>query len=265
VSITSEHITERRPSAPHAAPRTASVVVVLPTYNEIDNLATTVARIRASVPRADILVVDDNSPDGTGAEADRLADAHEGCAVLHRSGKGGLGTAYRAGFALVLRQGYDVVVQMDADGSHDPAQLPRLLGALEYADVALGSRYVAMGQLLNWPKHREWLSRAGNKYSRVMLGVFLSDITGGFRVFRRSALDAVAFDDTTSQGYCFQIEMAWRACARGLRVTEVPITFTEREAGESKMSPSIVAEAVGQVGVWATRRASVKPRSLQLR
>ena len=234
--------------------RTARTVVVLPTYNEIANLAGTVGRIRCAVPAADVLVVDDNSPDGTGAEADRLAAALPGVHVLHRPGKEGLGTAYRAAFAWTREHGYDVVAQMDADGSHDPAQLPRFLGALDYADVVLGSRYVAMGKLHNWPRHRELLSRAGNRYSRVMLGVDLSDITGGYRVFRSSALASVGFEDMTSQGYCFQIEMAWRAFRLGLRTTEVPITFTERADGESKMSRAIVVEAVGSVTRWATYR-----------
>ena len=237
---------------------TADAVVVLPTYDEIANLAGTVGRIRRAVPGLDVLVVDDNSPDGTGLEAERLAGDLPGVHVLHRPGKEGLGAAYRAGFGWALERGYDVVAQMDADGSHDPAQLPRLLAATEYADVVLGSRYVAMGELQNWPRHREWLSRAGNRYSRLMLGVLLSDVTGGYRVFRRSALDAVRFADMTSQGYCFQIEMAWSACRQGLRVTEVPITFTERTAGESKMSPSIVAEAIGQVAVWGSRRRPVR-------
>lgn len=238
--------------------RTAGTVVVLPTYNEIANLTGTVERIRAAVPAAHVLVVDDHSPDGTGDEADRLAATLPGVHVLHRPGKDGLGTAYRAGFAWARGRGYDVIVQMDADGSHDPAQLPRFLGALEYADVVLGSRYVAMGELLNWPRHREMLSRAGNRYSRVMLGVALSDITGGYRVFRSSALDAVGVEDMTSQGYCFQIEMAWRACTIGLRTTEVPITFTERVGGESKMSRAIVAEAVGSVTRWSTHRLPLR-------
>lgn len=234
---------------------TTSTVVVLPTYNEMASLARTVGRIRAAVPGAHVLVVDDASPDGTGAEADRLAAALPGVAVLHRAGKEGLGSAYRAGFARARAEGFDVVAQMDADGSHDPAQLPRLLAALDYADVALGSRYVAMGELRNWDRRRELLSRAGNLYSQLMLGVGVRDITGGYRAFRAHALDTIDVGGLASQGYCFQIEVAWRACGVGLAVTEVPITFTERAEGESKMSRAIVAEAVGSVTRWGLRRA----------
>jgi len=229
------------------------VLVVVPTYNERDNLEIIAGRLRTSVPEAHLLVVDDNSPDGTGRVADMLAAADDHVHVLHRTGKAGLGAAYVAGFGWAREQGYDVVVEMDADGSHAPEQLPRLLTALENADLVLGSRYVPGGAVVNWPKSRELLSRGGNLYTRLLLRLPLQDATGGYRAYRRSVLDGLALDEISSQGYCFQVDLAWQTWRQGHRVVEVPITFVERERGESKMSRKIVAEALWRVTVWGLR------------
>lgn len=233
---------------------TASVLVVIPTYNERDNLEPLLSRLHEVAPAAHVLVVDDSSPDGTGELADKLAAADERVRVLHRPGKAGLGAAYLAGFADGLQGDYEVVVEMDADGSHAPEDLPALLAALDDADLVIGSRYVPGGRVVNWPTHREWLSRGGNLYSRLALGVPIRDITGGFRVFRREVLEELALGDIASQGYCFQVDMAWRAVQAGFRVREVPITFTERERGSSKMSQAIVAEALWRVTRWGAAR-----------
>jgi len=224
--------------------------VVIPTYQERENIEPIVARVRAAVPDAHVLVADDNSPDGTGAIVDALAaeDAH--VHVLHREGKQGLGRAYLAGFAWGMDHGFDVLVEMDADGSHQPEQLPHLLTALEDADLVLGSRWVPGGRVENWPLHRKVISRAGTTYARLALGVPIRDVTGGYRAFRTSTLTALGLDDVASQGYCFQIDLAWRAVQRGLRVVEVPITFVERERGESKMSGAIVRESLVRVTAW---------------
>ena len=229
------------------------VLVVVPTYNERDNLELIAGRLHAAVPDAHLLVVDDNSPDGTGKIADEMADRDERVHVLHRQGKNGLGAAYVAGFGWAREQGYDVVVEMDADGSHAPEQLPRLLAALENADLVLGSRYVPGGSVVNWPKSRELLSRGGNLYTRLLLRLPLQDATGGYRAYRRTVLDALPLGEISSQGYCFQVDLAWQAWRQGHRVVEVPITFVERERGESKMSRKIVAEALWRVTVWGLR------------
>jgi dolichol-phosphate mannosyltransferase len=202
------------------------------------------------VPEAHLLVVDDDSPDGTGRIVDGLAAADPHVHVLHRPGKAGLGAAYVAGFAWGLDRDYDVLVEMDADGSHPPEQLPRLLAALRHADLVLGSRYVPGGRVVNWPRRREVLSRGGNTYTRVLLGIPLRDATGGYRAFRRQLLESIDLADVASQGYCFQVDLAWRAYQRGARVVEVPITFVEREAGASKMTGGIVREALWRVTVW---------------
>jgi len=236
------------------------VLVVVPTYNERDNLDVVAGRLRVAVPDAHLLVVDDNSPDGTGKLADELADADDHIHVLHRAGKAGLGAAYVAGFGWAKDQGYDVVVEMDADGSHAPEQLPRLLAALEDADLVLGSRYVDGGAVVNWPRSRELLSRGGNLYTRLLLRLPLQDATGGYRAYRRTVLDELPLDRISSQGYCFQVDLAWQAWQRGHRVVEVPITFVERERGESKMSRKIVVEALWRVTVWGLRsRRSTRP------
>ena len=234
------------------------VLVVVPTYNERDNLEEIAGRLHAACPGADLLVVDDNSPDGTGGLADQLAGQHEWLHVLHRAGKQGLGSAYLAGFGWARSRGYDVVVEMDADGSHAPEQLPALLEALASADVALGSRWVPGGQVVNWPRSREWLSRGGNAYTRMALRLPLRDATGGYRAYRREVLDALPLQEINSQGYCFQVELVWRAYAAGWRVVEVPITFVERVRGESKMSRAIVVEALLRVTWWgvSSRRAA---------
>lgn len=237
------------------------VLVVVPTYAERENLPLVVRRLRAAVPEADLLVVDDASPDGTGEVADRLAAADPRVRTLHRPGKSGLGSAYIAAFRWGLARGYDVLVEMDADGSHAPEELPRLLTALRTADVVLGSRWVSGGEVHNWPRARMLLSRGGNTYVRVALGLPLRDATGGFRAYRRSVLDAMPLHQVASAGYCFQVDLAWRAWQRGFRVVEVPITFVEREHGSSKMSRAIVVEALWRVTWWGLRgRRSARRR-----
>ena len=234
--------------------RGTGVLVVIPTYDERPNLERIVGRVRSAVPEAHVLVVDDNSPDGTGEVADRLVAHDDQVHVLHRLGKQGLGAAYIAGFGWGLAKDYDVLVEMDADGSHQPEQLPDLLAALDDADLVLGSRWVPGGSVVNWPRSRELLSRGGNTYARVMLGIGLRDATGGFRAFRRETLDKLDLDNVASQGYCFQVDLARRAVKAGCRVREVPIEFVERELGVSKMSGSIVREALWRVTVWGLVR-----------
>jgi dolichol-phosphate mannosyltransferase len=237
------------------------VLVVIPTYNERENLEWIVGRVRAATPTVDVLVADDNSPDGTGQVADRLTADDDQVHVLHRAAKQGLGAAYLAGFAWALEQGYDVVVEMDADGSHQPEQLPRLLEALGRADVVLGSRWVPGGRVENWPAHRMMLSRGGNTYTRLALGLPLRDATGGYRAFRRTALEHLDLDRVASQGYCFQVDLAWRALQQGLTVVEVPITFVERVRGDSKMSGSIVRESFARVTQWGIRHRVAQLRA----
>ncbi|MDQ1536603.1 MAG: dolichol-phosphate mannosyltransferase [Actinomycetota bacterium] len=236
---------------PQARPPVAKIVVLIPTYNERENVPLIVSRLRTAVPEADVLVLDDNSPDGTGAAADRLAADDNQVQVLHRERKEGLGAAYLDGFAWGLERGYDVLVEMDADGSHQPEQLRSLLAALERADVALGSRWVPGGSVVNWPLHRKALSLGGNLYVRVLLGMPIGDATGGFRAYRASALRTVDLHEVASQGYCFQVDLLWRAMRAGLSVVEVPITFVERTIGESKMSRDIVYESLRSITMWA--------------
>ncbi len=226
------------------------IVVIVPTFNESTTLSPIVARIRAAVPEADILVVDDNSPDGTGFVADQLSAADDQVRVMHRLGKEGLGAAYLAGFAWALQECYDVIVEIDADGSHQPEQLPRLLDALRSADPVLGSRWVPGGATENWPTSRRLISKGGSAYTRLMLGVPIHDATGGFRAFRADTLRKLDLYEVASQGYCFQIDLAWRTLQRGMRVVEVPITFVERTSGASKMSRKIVVEALWRVTAW---------------
>ena len=247
---------------PQVRPPIGSIVVLIPTYNERENLPLVVTRLRAAVPAADILVVDDSSPDGTGAVADQLAAVDDQVRVLHRERKEGLGAAYLAGFAWALDKGYAVLVEMDADGSHRPEQLPTLLTALADADVVLGSRWVPGGSVVNWPLHRKALSLGGNVYTRVLLGMPIGDATGGFRAYRASALRSLELEDVASQGYCFQVDLVWRAVRRGLNVVEVPITFVEREVGESKMSQGIVGESLRKVTAWGVRYRLEQVRSL---
>jgi dolichol-phosphate mannosyltransferase len=238
------------------------IVVIIPTYNERENLPLITARLRAAVPEAHVLVADDNSPDGTGTIADDLVAADDHVHVMHRRGKEGLGAAYLAGFDWALDNGYDVVVEMDADGSHQPEQLPRLLDALRGADLVLGSRWVPGGSVVNWPKSREALSRGGSLYTRMMLGVPMRDATGGYRAFRADTLRRIDLTGVESAGYCFQVELGWRAVKAGLRVREVPIDFVERELGDSKMSQRIVVEALWRVTVWGAQDKAAKARRL---
>lgn len=236
----------------------ADLLVVIPTYNEAEGIAIIVERTRRATPDADILIVDDASPDGTGAIADSLAasDSREGAVtVLHRGGKDGLGQAYLDGFAIAFARGYEFVAEMDADGSHDPAELPEMLAlAHAGADLVLGSRWVAGGAVRNWPFLRRAISRGGNWYSGVVLGSRIRDITAGFRIFRSDALRTLTAGAVSSQGYCFQVELAWRLERAGGRIVEHPITFVERESGQSKMHLGIVTEALVRVTGWGLTR-----------
>jgi dolichol-phosphate mannosyltransferase len=239
------------------------VAVIIPTYNERDNLELIVTRVRASASNVDILIVDDNSPDGTGEIADKLAASDTRIHVMHRQGKSGLGTAYIAGFHWALGKGYGVMVEMDADGSHDPADLPKMLTALESADLVIGSRYVPGGTVVNWPRSREALSRGGNVYVRMMLGISVHDATGGYRAYRADTLRGIGLDDVDSQGYCFQIDLTLRVINNGGKVAEVPIKFTERTRGASKMNRSIIVEALWRVAKWGiAARVSGKRRGV---
>lgn len=230
------------------------VLVIIPTYDESLNLARTVTRLLTAVPSVDVLVVDDASPDGTGEIADRIAAESERVHVLHRLGKQGLGSAYLDGFGWGLARDYDVLVEMDADGSHQPEQLPSLLAALDGADLVIGSRWVRGGSVVNWPRTRQLLSRGGNRYVQVALGLPVKDATGGFRAFRRSTLDQLDLHGVASHGYCFQIDLTRRALQQGCAVVEVPIEFVERELGVSKMTGSIVREALWRVTAWGIVR-----------
>lgn len=247
-------------------------LVMIPTYNERENVESIVGRVRAATPDVVVLIIDDNSPDGTGAIADGLARSDPSVHVLHRAGKEGLGAAYRAGMRWGLDSGFECLVEMDADGSHQPEQLHRLLERVRgtdaaRADVVLGSRWVPGGAVENWPARRRLLSRGGSFYARTALGVSIRDVTGGYRAFTAEALERIEFDDVLSQGYCFQIDMVRRAQAAGLRVDEVPITFVERQLGASKMTGSIVSEAMWRVTVWGfqglSTRWSRKPRIVE--
>ncbi len=227
----------------------SDVLVVVPTYNEAENIALISEAIRKH--GYGVLVVDDGSPDGTGSIADELAGADEGITVLHRKTKEGLGPAYAAGFAVGLERGADVIIEMDADFSHDPADLPRLVGAVESgADLAIGSRYVPGGGVENWPWHRRWLSRGGNIYARTLLRTKINDMTAGFRAFRGDALRRLDYSGCEASGYGFQVEMAWNASRAGLDVQEVPITFKDRTRGTSKMGARIAVEAMILVTKW---------------
>jgi dolichol-phosphate mannosyltransferase len=232
--------------------------LVLPTFNEAENLEPLVEAARAKLPpSARILVVDDSSPDGTGEIADRLAGRHENVAVLHRPRKEGLGPAYVAGFRRALEGGAGFVLEMDSDFSHDPAYLPRLLEAAKRADVVLGSRYVAGGGVSDWGALRRAISRGGSTYARLVLGVDVRDLTGGFKCFRREVLEAIDLDAITTRGYAFQVELTYRAIRCGFKVVEVPILFRERRVGKSKMDLSIVAEAVWRLPLLRFGRSAV--------
>ena len=241
---THEAGTARQPSRP--------TLVIIPTYNERENLPLIVGRVIKACPEVDILVVDDGSPDGTGRLADEMAgNDPDRIHVLHRTAKDGLGAAYLAAFAWGLERNYGVLVEMDADGSHAPEQLYRLLDAIDNgADLAIGSRYVDGGTVRNWPMRRLVLSRTANTYARVLLGVAINDITAGYRAYRREVLEKIDLSAVDSKGYCFQVDLTWRAVCAGFRVVEVPITFTERELGVSKMSGSNIREAMVKTARW---------------
>jgi dolichol-phosphate mannosyltransferase len=242
----------------NGTPASGPAWLVLPTYNEAENIEAMVAAVRPNLPAsARVLIVDDSSPDGTGEIADRLARETDGAVeVLHRAGKEGLGPAYVAGFRHALAGGAGQVLQMDSDFSHDPADLPRLLEASERADVAIGSRYVDGGGVGDWGPLRRRISRFGSTYSRAVLGIGVRDLTGGFKCFRREVLEAIDLDAVDAKGYAFQVEMTYRAIQRGFSVAEVPIVFSERRAGASKMSAGIIAEAVWRVPRLRYRRGS---------
>jgi len=227
-----------------------NTLVIIPTYNELENIEPIVDRVRANVPDADILVVDDSSPDGTGELAEALAGRHPNVHVLHRLTKTGLGAAYLEGFGWGLSRGYDRLVQLDADGSHRPEQLQALLDAADTADMVIGSRWVPGGAIENWPWHRRALSRGGSIYSRLLLGLRQRDVTGGYRVYTAHALERMQLGKVESLGYCFQIDMLLHAVRARLRVVEIPITFVERTRGTSKMSGRIVIEAMARVTLW---------------
>jgi dolichol-phosphate mannosyltransferase len=238
------------------------VVVVLPTFNEAENITDVLYRVRAAVPDAGVLVVDDNSADGTADLAEATARAiGADIQVLRREGKAGLGSAYRAGFALAMDQGADVLVEMDSDLSHDPAELPALLAAVEYgADLAIGSRYVPGGRIPNWSWHRKMLSRWGNRYAAGVLGLAVNDATAGYRAYTAGALKTIDLTAVRAEGYGFQVEMTYRLVRRGGRVVEVPISFVDRVRGTSKMSGRIVVEALGLVTWWAVRDRVLRRR-----
>lgn len=238
------------------------VLIVVPTYNERENIPRLVPMILDQDPRLEVLVIDDASADGTGEVADQLAAADSRVHVMHREGKMGLGTAYIAGFRWGIERGYDVLFEMDADFSHDPADLPRLVAAIaDGADLAIGSRYVTGGATPDWPAHRKLISRGGNLYARTMLGIPTRDATAGFRAFTAEALRELPYREAEASGYGFQVEMAWRAHQAGLRVVEVPISFRDRTRGTSKMGLPIVVEAMRLVTMWGVGRMLGRGRS----
>lgn len=227
------------------------VLVIIPTYNESQNIESITNRLRRAVPHAHILIADDNSPDGTGAIADRLAADDQHIHVMHRTGKQGLGAAYLAGFDWALKHGYGVLVSHDADGSHQPEELPRLLQAInDGADMVKGSRWVKGGSIVNWPASRILISKGGSLWTRLWLGIPVKDSTGGFNAYRAATLRGMNLNEVASAGYCFQIDMVWRAIKHGFSVVEVPIEFVEREFGDSKMNRSIVVEALVRTTLW---------------
>jgi dolichol-phosphate mannosyltransferase len=248
--------------APRGAREIEPVLVVIPTYNERENLGPILDRLHKALPDVHVLVVDDGSPDGTGELADERAAANENVHVMHRTEKAGLGAAYIAGFRWGLAREYNTIVEMDADGSHAPEDLPRLLDAVGDADLAIGSRYVPGGAVVNWPLKRQVLSRGANVYSQLALGMRTRDITAGFRAYRRPVLEKLALDEVNSHGYCFQIDLTIRTAEAGFEIVEVPITFTEREIGESKMDGSIIREAFLRVAKWGAERRLQQVRRL---
>ena len=241
-------------------PEVGRMVMVVPTYNEVENLEWIVERLLRAVPSTDVLVVDDGSPDGTGDVADRLASREDRVGVVHRTEKAGLGAAYLHGFAVALERGYDVIGEMDADGSHQPEQLPRLMAALAEADLVIGARWIKGGSVVNWSLFRKALSVGGNLYARALLGIPVHDVTAGFRLFRASTLRTIDLSEVESTGYCFQTDLTLRVVRAGLRVVEVPIEFLERERGESKMDSAVATESLRRITRWGLeeRRAQLR-------
>ena len=237
-----------------AAPGSTDAWVILPTYNEAENLERIVGAVQEQLPGGRILVVDDNSPDGTGEIADHLADSNDSIAVLHRDRKEGLGPAYLAGFRVALDAGAQRIVEMDDDFSHDPAYLPKLIGAADHYDLVIGSRYVPGGGITEWGPMRRFISRGGSAYARLALGLPIRDLTGGFKCFRREVLESIRLDTIEARGYAFQVETTYRTIKAGFRVVEIPIVFRDRADGTSKMSRSIVAEAMWRVPAMRFRR-----------
>ena len=246
-----------------------STVVIIPTYNELHTLPEAVKAVRSAVPDANILIVDDNSPDGTGSTADALASADPFVHVLHRAEKTGLGDAYLAGFDWALEHGFEIIVEMDADGSHPADRLSALIGAVSeptvpgahYPGLAIGSRWVKGGSVVNWPARRLFLSRGANTYARIALNIDVKDSTAGFRAFRAEVLRGIHLEEVNSHGYCFQIDLTLRVLDAGYTVVELPIEFKERETGESKMSKNIVMEAMKAVTTWGWQRRFGKKTS----
>ncbi len=233
-------------------------LVIIPTYNEIDNLRSIVDRILRAA-EVDVLIVDDGSPDGTGDLADALSAAEPRISTMHRTEKGGLGAAYLAGFACAFDEGYELLVQIDADGSHPPEKIPELIAAIDDDSAGpiggvIGSRWVDGGSVVNWPRSREAISRGGSLYARIMLGLRVRDVTAGFRVYRADVLRQLGLETIESHGYCFQIDMTRRLIGAGYRIVEVPIEFREREKGDSKMSRAILIEAMVKVTQWGAAR-----------
>ncbi|QGU07375.1 Undecaprenyl-phosphate mannosyltransferase [Corynebacterium occultum] len=240
-------------------------LVIIPTYNELENLPLIVGRVRKATPQVDILIVDDNSPDGTGKRADELAAEDKQINVLHRKGKEGLCAAYVAGFEWGLERAYGVLCEMDADGSHAPEQLHLLLEQIDQgADVVIGSRYVEGGRVVNWPKERLVLSKGGNVYISMALGAGLTDMTAGYRAYRRNFLKELDFRELSKAGYIFQVDLAWRAVRSGYDVREVPITFTEREIGESKLDGSFVKDSLMEVTRWGLKHRGKQVKDLSV-
>lgn len=231
------------------------VLVIIPTYNEVDNLERIISRLHEHNPQVHVLVADDNSPDGTGELADKLAGRDERIKVLHRPGKQGLGAAYIAGFTWGLEHGYQLLIEMDADGSHQPEDLPRMLAALkeQNADLVIGSRYVKGGKIVNWPWTRQFLSRGGNTYIHLVMGMKVRDVTAGYRVFRRGTLERIGLESVKSGGYIFQTDLTRRVTKLGLKIVEVPITFVEREIGQSKMNRGIMVESLWRATSWGVQ------------
>lgn len=247
-------MTDSNSPASHApeAGEIAQVLVIIPTYNEVDNLERIVSRVHEHNPQVHVLVADDNSPDGTGDLADKLAAKDARVKVMHRPGKQGLGAAYIAGFHWGLDHGYELLIEMDADGSHRPEDLPSMLHALDRhaADLVIGSRYVKGGKIVNWPVSRQLLSRGGNTYIHIVMGMPVRDVTAGYRIFRRSTLERIGLESVKSGGYIFQTDLTRRVNNLGMKIVEVPITFVEREIGQSKMNRSIMVESLWRATSW---------------